>query len=138
MATLTILVWLAAFGIFLSIMLADDRPEFGDDGSAGLILILPGLFVGAGVYYDLYHEFPPGSRIAVTGSGGIAIGDALLRYVLISGFCSLGFLGLVALIFCRPRREAKTASGRFASVMEILSVVSSILGIISFYLSFLR
>ena len=135
MATLTVLAWLLAFFIIISIFAnAAEEGDIDKAGGAFFGLAIVSLIIAAGIYWDTTGMLPTSEA-----SGGMRslIGAFLnLRFLLIAGLVADGLLGVLGLIFVGRNSSGNSSVGSW--ILNAIGLLSSILGIVSFYLDHLR
>jgi hypothetical protein len=151
MATLAVVVWLITGYLFISewmalvTVLAKMREmPFLPKYTFFSLLFVHGIMVipvSYGIYWDLYSKIP-----------SLEIGNTsdIIKFALISGFLALGAFSVSSFWIHRiaspsssleTKKHAQNASPRkkiIVLVIEVIGLVASILGIISFYLDYLR
>jgi hypothetical protein len=135
-ATLTVLAWLLAFVITLTIFSNASQAGDADKAAGGFIsLAIISLIIAAAIYWDIWGTTPAPSR---GGMPAIAASFFNLRFMLIGGLVADGLLGIFGL-FLAGRASSGGGSGSAGSwSINAIGLLSSILGIISFYLQHLR
>ena len=160
MATLTIIIWLIVLSLFISewIGLMSDASDSGElflpKSTFHSLWIIHGIIVipiSYGIYWDLYGKFP---------NFEVASELEIFRFALIAGFLALGAFSISSFIIHRKRLaiyfQNKSRSQSYSSLVpnrysqniiakemviftiEIIGFIGSILGIISFYLDYIK
>lgn len=124
MATITVVAWLTAFIVFV---LNFGWPS-GESNreAAATVLVLPGCLIGAGLYWDLVGIFPPSES------------RQIILFFLFSGVASLGVFSLAALVRVLGQTGHYSGGRGIRGFASLLGLISSALGIISFYLVHIR
>ena len=152
MVTLVMIIWIAVLFLFMTEFYVLSSRELGMPVDIIILLVfIHGIIsipISLGIFFDLYDKFPLGQLTI----------DESIRFYLILGFITLGVFSISSYFFFQRIRQhqqkvnvigtlqAKIQDDKYPSatfrrvmlVVELIGLVASILGIISFYLDYAK